>query len=322
MNKKLILALVISALATILILKATTTELTWQAIKNADPFYILLAFLMQVLFWILWAFRLKTIARSLGYKVPFFYTLEVTMVGMLTAAITPSSAGGEPVRAKMLNDRGVSAGESAFIVLVERFLDAVFFATALPFFVLLTGYGIFGLRVAAVFLISLIIFIFILYLIFKDDRNMIWIAKIFRKKKDKIIMELINFRQAALKLKEKKKDLAFFLFITAFMWSFGFTIPSFILLSLGSDHFLLYSYTAQLIIVVISLIPLTPGSSGLAEFSMAYLYSKFVSSELLGILVATWRVVTYHSNILAGTIVLNLHLKKRLKVLVTNLDRR
>ncbi|MEM2086719.1 MAG: flippase-like domain-containing protein, partial [Archaeoglobaceae archaeon] len=60
-----------------------------------------------------------------------------------------------------------------------------------------------------------------------------------------------------------------------------------------------------LIIVVISLIPLTPGSSGIAETSMAYLYSNFVDLSILGSLVAIWRLITYHMTIILSALSLN-----------------
>lgn len=91
--------------------------------------------------------------------------------------------------------------------------------------------------------------------------------------------------------------------LTVALWTVGFMIPSAILLALGSNPFFLLSYTSQLIIVVVSLIPLTPGSSGIAEASMAYLYSKFVSNGILGILVGIWRFVTYILNIVIGLFV-------------------
>lgn len=301
MIKRLILALLISALATILIFEFTSKDLK---IEFIDPFYIFVAFLMQVLFWIFWTLRLKTIVKSLGYKISFTYTFKVTMIGMFIAAITPSSAGGEPIRAKMLNDRGISAGEAAFVVLVERFLDAIFFSTALPIFVAFTGYGLFGLKVVAIFVVILTFSISALYLIFKNNRNLWKFASLFGRKKDKVANELIKFRQAALKLKDRKKDLVSFIFLTVVMWSLGFTIPSLILLSLGQNHFFFYSYTAQLTIVLVSLVPITPGSSGIAEFSMAYLYSMFVDSSILGILIPIWRLITYHSNIVVGALIL------------------
>ncbi len=322
-----VLGIVLSVVVTAVIFKLTESELTWSALREANGLYLFLAFAMQVVFWLLWALRLKLIARGLGYDVPYGFAFEVTMASMLTAAITPSSAGGEPVRAKMLSDRGVSAGESAFIVITERILDAVFFAAALPIFAIATGFNSpLGLKVAAIFSICLVVFIYFLYAVLRNEGSIKKfsgllgkiVAKFSAKKArrwEKIVAEeLYNFRQASLLMLKRKSQLVSLLVLTIVMWSAGFTIPSFLLLAFGSDPYLLYSYTAQLIIVVVSLIPLTPGSSGIAEVSMAYLYSNFVSSGLLGILVAIWRLITYHANIIAGAIVVNIRFLRRERI--------
>ena len=90
--------------------------------------------------------------------------------------------------------------------------------------------------------------------------------------------------------------------LTALIWFSEFLVPSIILIALNQDPFYLLSITSQLILVILSLLPLTPGSSGIAEAGMGYLYSKFIPHHVLGVLVALWRLVTYYSNILAGLI--------------------
>ncbi len=317
--KAAILGVLISVVVTVIIFKFTETEVTWSAVKRANPAFLILALLMQIIFWVLWALRLKMITRSLGYRVSYFQSLEITMASMLAAAITPSSAGGEPLRVKMLSDRGVDVGTAAFAVITERILDSIFFAVALPVFIIATGYfSSFGFKVAVIFIVCLVVFIFSLYRILRDARSIEKFANAFRRliavwSKDKaekyalrISEELTRFRNAALQMLSKPlSTIATFFVLTVVLWSAGFMIPSFILLAFGSQPFFLYSYTAQLIIVIVSLVPLTPGSSGIAEVSMAYLYSNFVNKSLLGILVALWRIITYHLNIFVGIIFVN-----------------
>ncbi|MET1124000.1 MAG: UPF0104 family protein [Archaeoglobaceae archaeon] len=312
-----LLGVLISVVATLAILEFTTTEFTWKAVAAARLPFLFLAFLMQVIFWLLWALRIVVIARGIGRSLPFAYAFQVTMASMFTAAITPSSAGGEPVRVKMLSDAGISAGEATFIVVTERLLDAVFFATALPIFVIATGFSSsLGLKVAAIFASFLAAFIYILYAIVKDERSIAKFSKLLgrltskfgRNVESRVSEELRNFRSSALQVIRNTRNLLQLVAITISMWSAGFMIPSLILLAFNSEPQFLYSYAAQLMIVVISLVPLTPGSSGIAEVSMAYLYSKFVPNNLLGVLVAIWRVITYHANILVGALFINFRL--------------
>lgn len=311
--KSTIFGILLSITTIYIIFKVTETTVTWEIISRLSPLYLILAFLFQVVFWLLWALRLRKISLYMGFRIPYLYSLKTTLSSMFVAAITPSSAGGEPLRVKMISEKNVPIGVSTFIVLTERILDSIFFAISLPVFLIFTGFSTeLGFQVAVIFVIILISFLYILYLILKDEGRINQlsraIAKVYRKKKglgEKISWELKNFRNGTLQLLSRPVYLSHLFLLTALMWSVGFIIPSLILISMNSDPQFLLSYTSQLIIVIVSLIPITPGSSGLVEASMAYLYSNFVPLSILGSLLAIWRFITYHLNIIIGALFLN-----------------
>jgi len=56
----------------------------------------------------------------------------------------------------------------------------------------------------------------------------------------------------------------------------------------------------QLIIALVTMIPISPGGSGLAEFSAYILYSQKIPKEYVGPMVLVWRVLTFYMNILFG----------------------
>ncbi|MFN3384697.1 MAG: UPF0104 family protein [Archaeoglobaceae archaeon] len=322
--KSAFLGIALSIATIYIIFKATETGITWEVISHLNPVYLAIAFLFQVIFWLFWALRLRRISLYMGFKIPYHYSLRITLSSMFVAAITPSSAGGEPLRIKMLSENSVPVGVSTFIVLTERILDSIFFTISLPIFLIFTGFSTeFGFQVAVIFAIMLFSFLYILYLILKDERDVNRfshiiaraIAKIYRKKnlEEKISKELKNFRNGTLQLLSRPGYLVYLFLITAFMWSVGFMIPSLILISMSSDPEFLLSYTSQLIIVIVSLIPITPGSSGLVEATMAYLYSNFVPLGILGSLLAIWRFITYHMNIIVGAVFLNFSTIKNFK---------
>lgn len=313
-----LLGILISLTTTILIFKITETSLTWELIWKVNLNFIILAVLSQFSFWLLWAFRLEKISKHLQFKVSFKRALEITLNSMFIAAITPSSAGGEPLRVKMLSDKGMALGKSTFVVITERALDSLFFILALPIFLILTGFAFeLGSRVVIVFLVIFLLSLYTLYAILRDEKSIQKFIKIINKflKRPKLAerleTEMKNFREGSLKLLSDPLYLIMLFTLTAVMWSASFIIPSLILLSFNQDSYILLSYTSQLIIVVISLIPLTPGSSGIAETSMAYLYSNFVDLSILGSLVAVWRLITYHLNIIFGAIALNARFFKK-----------
>ncbi len=82
-----------------------------------------------------------------------------------------------------------------------------------------------------------------------------------------------------------------------------FSIASHILVGLGSSPWILPSFAAQTVLTLITMVPLTPGNSGIAEISTASIYSRFVSTSILGVLIITWRFITYYVNLLVGGVV-------------------
>jgi uncharacterized protein (TIRG00374 family) len=112
------------------------------------------------------------------------------------------------------------------------------------------------------------------------------------------------FCDAALELANNSFNrITIVMLLTAALWTFEFLVPSAVLMAFTQSPFILYSVTSQLIIVIVSLIPITPGSSGIAEASMFYLYSRFVTAHTVGVLVGLWRGITYFSNLIVGFIV-------------------
>jgi len=90
---------------------------------------------------------------------------------------------------------------------------------------------------------------------------------------------------------------------TVAFWLLEFMIPSLILLGLGANPIWMFSFMAQFVLMVIAMIPLTPGSSGIVELGIISLYTTFVKSSILGIFVVGWRAMTYYLNIVVGGII-------------------
>jgi uncharacterized protein (TIRG00374 family) len=310
--------ILISIASILVIFKLTETSLTWRVITQAKPELLFIAFILHALFWLFWALRLKLLFSFIKQKISVGYALDTTLASMFLAAITPSSAGGEPVRVKMLVDTGVSIGSASAVVLVERLLDAIFFIAALSLFMVLSGFSTkFGFHVGLVFFVSLVIFIAFLYMgITKPERADALVEKCYpalkkilkEEKTEKICnyikRELRMFSDAMVELANNSVNrITIVLLLTAALWMVEFLVPSAVLMAFNQNPFILYSITSQLIIVIVSLIPITPGSSGIAEASMFYLYSQFVTVHTIGVLVGVWRGITYFSNLIIGFIV-------------------
>ena len=91
--------------------------------------------------------------------------------------------------------------------------------------------------------------------------------------------------------------------ITILFWCTGFMIPSMILLGLGLEPFFIESYAAQVLLLIIVMMPTTPGSAGVTEGGVIVLYGVLIGTgegSLIGVFVILFRFITYHMNLIAG----------------------
>lgn len=303
------MAISISIISIIIVLKLTGTTATWEALSEIDAKFLILAFILHALSWIFYSIRLKFLTSLAGYEVSFELSFRSTMATVFVGSLTPSAIGGEPVRIKILADGGMSYGAATAVAVVERLLDSFFFVLALAIFLIITGFLTgFGLEIGGIFLILLVLsLIFLWQVVVRPDRieRLIrWIKKKIGERKilDTFEREMWLFRGTWILLAKKVLgEMPIMAALTAIIWLIDALVPSAILVGLEADPYYLFSVTSQLILAIITLLPLTPGGVGVTELSMTYLYSMFVQKNLLGPLLILWRMITYFANITVGS---------------------
>lgn len=60
------------------------------------------------------------------------------------------------------------------------------------------------------------------------------------------------------------------------------------------------AYAAQVLVTIISIASMTPGSSGVVEIGATPIFALFVSSSMVGVVVVVWRAITFYMNIIIG----------------------
>jgi len=310
-----------SAVVLVAVLYFTVDAATVSYLRRLNPFWLILALCTHVIGLCFWALRIKFMSRSLGYRVGFFYSLNLVFANMLLAAITPSQAGGEPVRIHELYKAGLKVGDATAIVLTERILDGIVLGIGGAFFMFVLGSE--WRRIGSVFsylmyiswiIITIMVIIFIYSvknpgllkrIIHYSSR---WFTRKWESRKierfaQSIDSEVDNFHNTLADfLSHGKAGLIFGLIFTTLFWFCEFVIVSILLVGLSQPPIFIESLIVQLVIAVIMMIPLTPGASGIAEISFTSLYGLFVNSSILGILVVLWRSILFYFNILLGLI--------------------
>lgn len=311
-----------STIVLILVLYFTFDENTLGYLAKLNPFYLLLALLAHVVALGFWALRMKAMSRSLGYDVGFLHCLNAVFANLLIAAITPSQAGGEPIRVHELYRSGVSLGDATAVVIMERILDGVVLAAiSIVTMVLLgqqwrsLGSGNSMLVYASWVVIAALVLLFV-YSVRNPQvlkgwlrRISVWLER--RKARrnveklnlllDRIDTEVDNFHNGLTRfVNHGKAGLVWGAIFTALFWIVEFVIASIILVGLGEKPYLVESFIAQIIIALLMMIPLTPGGSGIAEVSATSIYGIFVNSSIVGVFVLLWRMIFYYFNIAVG----------------------
>ncbi len=318
-RKWLFISVGFSLLVLIIILFLTINENTLTYIQEINPLFLLLAFMTHILTMCFWAWRIQKMTGSLGFRIGFFYSLNLVFANLLAAAVTPAQAGGEPVRIHELYKADVPLGDATAIVIMERVLDGVVLAALAAFaMVVLTDQWKSLGAVSEVMVYVVWIFvagcIFLFYLAVRRPDT---VKKIFNrctlfctkkwenKRVEKFLTradrEIDNFQTTTIRFVHTAKGgLIWGLFFTLLYWVSEIVTASLILVGLGQPALLLESFVIQLILAILMMMPLTPGSSGIAEVGATSMYALFIPASIVGIFVVIWRVVLYYFNIALG----------------------
>ncbi len=320
-RKWLFISVGFSLLVLVIILFLTINENTLTYIKEINPLFLLLAFLTHVLTMCFWAWRVQKMTGSLGYRIGFFYSLNLVFANLLAAAVTPAQAGGEPVRIHELYKADVPLGDATAIVIMERVLDGIALAALAAFsmIVLTDQWKSLG-AVSEVMVYVTWIFVagclFLFYLAVRRPatvkRVVNWCTLLLtktweNKRVEKLLAradkEIDNFQSATIRFVHTAKGgLLWGMFFTLLYWVSEIITASLILVGLGQPPLILESFVIQLILAILMMMPLTPGSSGIAEVGATSMYVLFIPASIVGIFVVIWRVVLYYFNIALGIV--------------------
>jgi uncharacterized protein (TIRG00374 family) len=243
------------------------------------------------------------------------------MANLLAGSITPAQAGGEPVRIHQLYRHDVPLGDATAIVVVERVLDAIVLGIAGIGAIFLLGEMVEAVPRSLTLVITLawLVMVLLIAAFVYSVRNPELLKRILRrisgifvkrwdmKRIERLIAsidrEVDNFHDSLSRfVAHARGGLLRGALYTALFWFSEFIIVSLILMGIGEQPYYLLSLIAQIVIAIIMMIPLTPGSSGIAELSATSIYGLFIPTSIVGVLVVVWRAIFYYLNIAVGIV--------------------
>ena len=302
-------------------------------------FYIglILTSLLVIIRMLAYMYRIIILSgKSINTKSAF----QVISLWEFASALTPSVIGGTAVAMFLLAKEKISLGKSTAIVLMTAFLDELFFIVVAPLLFLWIGYqamfpsnetclnslnipfletlnsdsllAIFfvGYSILLIYLIVIGYGIFINPLIIKRFLARFFTFRILRRWRKKAIQVGIDINLTSKQL--KNESIAFWaksFAATAIAWLARYIEANFVILAISGNVDHLIVLARSFVMWIIMMIPLTPGSSGVAETAFIATLCEYLGGY--GIIIALlWRIFSYYPYIFIGVLVLPRWMKR------------
>jgi len=321
LKKLFIISLIISIIVLVLVTVFTIGPDTLPILQRMEPVYLLAAVALHIVSYIIWGLRMKVMTEALGYRIGIKDATEIVIANLFAASVTPSMAGGEPVRIHMLNrNANVRVGDASAVVIGERVLDALLLLIATPFALWVLSGSLISWEMDLAIIVAEL---FVLLMVFAAIGGLLsptfidWLSSLITRglhrvgrfdRTEHLIQfidkELLNFHNSLWALmRTGKQGLFFGCICTMIYWIVEFMVLPLILLGLNQPPSIMVAIAVQVFLTFIMVVPVTPGASGIAELGGAALFGILVPVSILGVVVAAWRLITYYLNLVIGGVV-------------------
>lgn len=302
-----------------------------ERILNINVFYLILAFMMMISYWLLRSLALHKFTKKFKKNNKYMSSLQLMLRTQFFNAITPFSTGGQPYQIYYLTREGLSTTISTNII-IQNFIVYQIALVFLGIVAVLSNvfFHIFNEvnLLQQLVLIGFLANTFVIILLF--------IVSFSKKLNKKIISLGITILTKLHLVKDKEKKLQeWYEYINKFhagakvlltdRWEFFktiiynavalcclYAIPVVLLYSMGdftSYNILTAIVTSAYVMLIGSFVPI-PGASGGLEYGFMSFYGNFIGGAKLKAIMLLWRFVTYYFGLIVGSVALNI---KRVK---------
>lgn len=322
-RKGLTVALSASLLTLVILFFASTSSLTWRTLSSFNPMAMLFLGLLVILSWVVEGLRVQLIGRVLGERLSLRKILGINMATLFSGNITPFTSGGAPTQVFLLHRSGVSLGKATAMVTLRMALSTLFFTIGGPILIFLFQKEIltrlnlmaFAVPIRIALFLALGASIGIVFILWRPSRgntfadwlfSLKWVQHILKERTESwrqgFLREMAEFNDALQVIRNKPIHLFWIMVYTFCYWIIFFSIAPAILLGFGLSIGSQLSWIIFLqfvLLFLLSFIPI-PGGSGVAELGFYSVFAFFVPKHILAIVVALWRLSSYHLSTLVG----------------------
>lgn len=309
-TKRVLGFFIISGITLGLVLFASSSSKTWEALGMINLRSIMVLTILSALMFVFDALRTVILSHSLGHPLPILHAMKIMFIGRFFGAITPLQSGMMPAEMYMLHRHGLPLGQAISIDVIKRIATMGVLAIG-GVVVLLFDKTLSSNRVM-VYVYYYVVFFYIFL------TGIFFFVYLFPKQTHWIINQVMDRLHKMGRVKDYGIDkyvhniakdyswsLDFYLhngfisFLASLAATIVFIVIQFIMAPviihcLGFSSSYMEAFKAQVILMPMLYFSPTPGGSGIAEGGFALLFSSFIPKYLIGITVVLWRVfITY-----------------------------
>lgn len=319
---QIVIALLVTGVATGLVINATWQDDSLAALHTLDLRLVFAALGLLIGAWVVDVFRMQAMTRALGYKISPLVALRTNLLGYFLSAVTPFTAGGGALQVYSLARAGLTVGRGTAAVLVNGFIAQ--FTLAVAGIVIVFGFDVTvnaDPRLEQIIRLSVLVYavvvIALVWLTWNIDKGRKLIAAIV-KGVLRFVVDGTKVRQAAVTVDKAIVDIhrgLHDMFGRRSLWSLvgaamsvvyyalQFAIVPVLAFGLGIAASVPQLIAVQVPIHLLASILPTPGGSGGLEFGLAGALLQHVSPAQVGIIVVTWRLLTFYFVLAVGGLV-------------------
>ena len=312
MKHKTVIFLGISLVILAIMLWFVGIDKVIDALKLANPYYILLSVILQLFIIVLYGLRWNLINKIANIHCSLKSIIPMTLVGLGVNNITPAGrGGGEPVRAYILSrDKDYPMEETFATVVADRALDTFpFVVLAIITLIAMTFHfdvDVWLMILMIIGVIAIVAFLgVIVYMCINEAFGLKvqnWVIKLVRRfyKKDTVeleskIKETIAGFQKTMRLLLSKKDIFFYALPVSFLiWIFEIIRVYLVFVAFGSFVNPMIIGEVFILASLVGMIPVLPGGLGAVDSVMIIFYaSAGISASISAGATVVERLISY-----------------------------
>ncbi|MBW9172391.1 lysylphosphatidylglycerol synthase transmembrane domain-containing protein [Clostridium estertheticum] len=291
-----------------------------SVLKVINISWIIAAIALMFIYWALEVFIVQGLSKLLFKQQKLRDSIKAAMVGQFYASITPLQTGAQPAIYYVLENEGIEPA-SASSILVMKFIIHQTTLTIYSFIIIILKYNYFISKISGIFYLCLVGFIFnfgiiLTAVMFSINKRFtkalllggskflcrIKLLKNWQKSVNKIEKGLDDFHDNSILIAKNYKTVLRIVIINTAQLTVFYIIPYIIFRAFNLEYASLFNMLAAqtLVMLIVSITPL-PGGAGGAEGGFVLLFTMFFKENILpGVLL--WRIITYYSCILVGSL--------------------